>query len=146
MLNWKARYDRTRGRKCWFLADAQGHDVTDAHAAETAAPQPAPTFSSRLASLFNSFSFTGTSGNATPASDAPKSNSPDLTRKHQSNATDANKKDIGVRANLKNNKQAAKQVSIPPESQDLYEEFLRWQAIGKTLNHQEEESVTKPNR
>jgi hypothetical protein len=149
--HWQARYDRAKGRKCWFLADAEGHDLTDAHGAETAAPRPTQTFSSTIASLFNGFSFTGksfpevASANAAPAGDAPASSSRDSARRRQGNGAEANKTDNGVRVNLKSNSegQAAKrvsQVSFSPEDRDLFVEFLRWQEINKALDHRETES------
>ena len=36
--HWSSRYDRARGRKCWFLADASGREVTALPAQPSAAP------------------------------------------------------------------------------------------------------------
>lgn len=145
VLLWSVRYDRAKGRKCWFLVDAFGRDVTDAHVRETAAPTPtqtqAQTLSSKLASLFGNFNFTGASADVTPESGAPPGSPREPPRVRQGNTANASREDNGVRGGQRNNSeaQAAKRVSqvlSHPDERALYEEFLRWrryQEIIKTL-------------
>jgi hypothetical protein len=141
--HWDVRYDRATGRRCWFLVDAQGRDVTEAHAAETATPPQTQMqmLSSTFASLFNIFSFTEPSADATPAAPAATPAAPaDATPANSSHDSapkrppaNANKTDNAVRVSLKNNSegQAAKRVTVPPPERDLFEEFLRWREMNK---------------
>jgi hypothetical protein len=75
VLTWAVRYDR-KGRKCWFLVDSFGSDVTDAHLRSPAALAPTPTLSSTLASLFGNFNFSGTPANPAPEVSAPQISPP----------------------------------------------------------------------
>jgi hypothetical protein len=126
---WSSRYDRARGRKCWFLVDASGREVTTLPAQQSAAPTPDPvqTLSSQLAALF---------GNATeaPANVAPQGNVPQASpanapRKPQGNTANAIKTDNGVRADQKSVGEAIKRTTPAmtlAERNALFEDFLRW--------------------
>jgi hypothetical protein len=156
VLLWNVRYDRAKGRKCWFLLDAHGLDVTKAHVRSSATPTitstaPAPTsyvppetFSSKIASLFSDFNFMGTPANAAPESNArpisaPQVGPPTPPRKHEGDSADAKKMDTIVQAARKNigNGHEAKRVSqviVPREERALFEEFLRWREYEKIFN------------
>jgi hypothetical protein len=125
-FHWVVRYDGAKGRKCWFLLDANGRDVT-AHVRARA--EPTPTLSSTLASLFGNFNFMGASANVTPASNVSQI-SPPSPRK-QGDIAGANKIDNGVRVGQKDNgdgqvTKRVSQTSIHPEDRALFEEFLEW--------------------
>jgi hypothetical protein len=139
VLLWDARYDRAKGRTCWFLRDAYGRDVTEAHVRSSAAPTsaastPPSTLSSKLASWFGNFNFMRASGNAAPESDVAHVSPPDPSRKHQGNTANTKKTDSGVRIGQRSDGEAhaAKRVSQASIHQDdkderaLFEEFLRW--------------------
>jgi len=128
---WSSRYDRAKGRKCWFLVDAS----TNGH--ETAAQQSAastPWLSSQISSLIDTI--TGASANVTPQGGAPQPSSPSTgpasgPRKPQANAANASRTDGAVRADQKSigEGHSAKRVSsglTQPEREALFEEFLRW--------------------
>src|SRR5262249_23584935 len=53
---WSAHYDRAKGRKCWFLVDANGYDVTASQlqVRSSAASTPAPSLPEQIASLLGS--------------------------------------------------------------------------------------------
>jgi hypothetical protein len=134
--HWSARYDRARGRRCWFLLDADGRDVT-AHARARAAP--APTLSSTLASVLGNFNLMGASADVTPKSNAPKVSPPSPQRK-QGDTAGANKTDNRVRAAQRSSDDghAAKQASRESNQQDhdrLFEEFLEWNERQNVINN-----------
>jgi len=125
---WSAHYDRAQGRKCWFLVDANGHDVTPSQAQPNAAPASdlLPSLSSQIASLLSNL--TG----ASPQATAPQTSTASVPRKPQGNGTNASKTDSSVRADQKSvgEGHAAKRASpalTQPEREALFEEFLRWQ-------------------
>jgi hypothetical protein len=129
VLLWTFRYDQSKGRKCWFLSDAYGRDVTEEHVRRAKAPTQ--TIWSRLSSMFDNFNFGGTSANATSEA---RSSPADPVRKRQANAANVNKTDDGVRINVE--AQTAKQVSkvsLKPGEQGLYEEFLRWREAHEAI-------------
>src|SRR5579864_54755 len=97
VLLWDVRYDRAKGRTCWFLRDAYGRDVTEAHVRSTTAPAPLPTLSSRLASWFGDFNFMRASGIAAPESDAAHVSAPDPSSKRQGDSSNTKKTDSSVR-------------------------------------------------
>jgi hypothetical protein len=127
VLLWSFRYDRAKGRKCWFLSDTSGRDVTEEHVRGTGAA--APSIWSRLASVFDNFSFARASENTT--SEALPSSSAEPAHNRQANVINANRTDDSVRINKKNvgeggaTKQVSK-VSPQPADQGLYQDFLRW--------------------
>lgn len=118
VLRWSVRHDPVKGRKCWFLLDFRGRDVTKAHVrrsaapapgatpaptaapAPSAAPAPAPsvppaTLSSKIASLFGNFNFMGTSANAAAENEAPP------VSPHQISPPNSPRKPEGDSANVK---------------------------------------------
>jgi hypothetical protein len=129
--HWSSRYDRARGRKCWFLADASGREVTALPAQPSAAPtpEPTPTLSERLAALFGNS--TAAPANAAPQTPVPQISPANAPRKPTGNATNAIKTDNGVRADQKSAGEgpAAKRTTPPmtlAERNALFEDFLRW--------------------
>jgi hypothetical protein len=142
VLQWNVRYDRAKGRKCWFLLDAHGRDVTKSHVRSSPAPTltstetaptsyvPPATFSSKIASLFGDFNFMGRPANAPPIS-PPQVGPPASPRKHEGNSANAKKTDSVVHAVQTSigNRHEAKRVSqviVLRERRALFEEFLRW--------------------
>jgi hypothetical protein len=116
-LHWTVRYDRAKGRRCWFLLDAAGRDVTEAYVRPSAAPTP-------LADLPNP---------PRPPGDIPNANKKD------------NGVRISRRSNGEG--QAAKrasQVSIRPEDRALFQEFLQWRERQKTANTSRPQPSTQP--
>jgi hypothetical protein len=141
VLLWSFRYDHT-GRKCWFLGDTYGRDVTEQHMRGAGAATQ--TIWSRLSSVFDNFSVTRVPINAT--SDGLPGSSADPARKRQTNTANANGTDDNVRISQKNGgeggttKQVSK-VSPQPGEQALYDEFLRWreaQELIKTPDQRKE--------
>jgi hypothetical protein len=153
VLAWTVRNDRVSGRKCWFLLDDHGRDVTKTHVRSSAAPMPtsaAPTptsyvppttFSSKIASLFGNFNFMGTPANAAPESNAPPVSAPQIgppnsPQKHEGDSANAKKTDSTVQTAQKSvgkghEAKRVSQVIIPQEERVLYEEFLRWREYEK---------------
>jgi hypothetical protein len=127
---WSARYDRAKGRKCWFLVDANGREVTASRARPGAAPTPAPadSLSSQIASLLNSL--TGATEYAAPQGDAPQIGPAAAPRKPRGSGAGASKADNVARADQKSagEGRTAKRASAltEPEREALFEEFLRW--------------------
>jgi hypothetical protein len=139
VLLWDVRYDHAKGRTCWFLRDAHGRDVTEAHVRSSAAPTPTSSLWSKLASWFGNVDFIGASANAAPASNAPHINPPDPSRKYQADIANAKKTDSGVRVGERSNGEAqvAKRVSQALNRQDeraLFDEFLRWRERRKVID------------
>jgi hypothetical protein len=137
---WSARYDRAKGRKCWFLVDApaNGHEAAAPQAQEAAAATPS--LSSQITSLLDSLR--GTSGNATPQAGPAQINPASGPRKPPANAANAGKTDNVARADQKGvgEAQPAKRVSsglTQPQREALFEEFRRW--------HENQESVSTGN-
>jgi hypothetical protein len=129
VLLWSFRYDQTKGRKCWFLSDAYGRDVTEEHLRDALAATQ--TIWSRLSSMFDKLNLTRTAANVT--SDA-RSNPTDPIPKRQANAANVNKTDNSVRINAEAHgmKQVSK-VSLKPDEQGLYEEFLQWREAHEVI-------------
>ena len=126
---WSVRYDRAKGRKCWFLVDTptNGHEAAAPQEQQSAAS--APSLASRITSLLSSL--TGASENVTPQVNAPQINPASGPRKPQGNAAITSKSDNAARADQKGAGEghAAKRVSsglTQPQRDALFEEFLRW--------------------
>jgi hypothetical protein len=132
VLVWNVRYDRANRRKCWFLVDAYGRDVTAAHMRSGAAPAPDSTFSSKIASWFGNLHFMGTPANAGPESNGPQSTPPDPSRKHQGDS--ANTKKTKNTGGGRSSGEAPKQVSIRQEDLTLFQEFLQWRERERVIN------------
>jgi hypothetical protein len=162
VLFWSVRYDRAKGRKCWFLSDAYGRDVTEEHMRGAGAPTTTQTIWSKITSVFDTFSFRTASFTAAPTNtttDAPQNTSADLARKRQVNAVNANKADDSIRINPKNSGEAgatkqqdstkqdsAKQdskVSLQSTEQGLYEDFLRWREAQELIKTPEQREQRK---
>lgn len=138
--HWSVHYDRAKGRKCWFLADAKGRDVTASQTQASAAPTPTPTdsLSSQISSLLGSL--TGAAESAVqqayaPQGDAPQPGPARGPRKPRGNGAKA---DNGVQAEQKGvgEGRAVKHVSsslTEPKRAELFEEFLRWREIQRTM-------------
>jgi hypothetical protein len=142
--HWSARYDRARDRKCWFLFDANGRDVTASQGQPGSAPTPTPmdALSSQIVSFFGNL--TAAAGNVTPQGSARQGDAPLATAvraplKPRGNDANASKADNRARAEQKGAGEApgaAKHVSpslTEPERKALFEEFLRWQEIQHTI-------------
>jgi hypothetical protein len=133
--HWSARYDRAKGRKCWFLVDANGHDVTPSQAQPSSAATPTPlaSFSSQIASLFGSL--TAAAENAIPQVSAPQGDAPQTAGPHKprGNGANASRADNGARGEHNSAGEGRDAVKrVPPsltetEREALFEEFLRWQ-------------------
>jgi len=127
--HWSARYDRAQGRKCWFLLDANGRDVT----ALAATPAPADSLSSRIASWLDSLM-----PQASPQGDGAQTPSPRPSLKPRGNAANAGGPDNAARGEHKGageGRSAVKRVPpvlTEPEHEALFEAFLRWQEIQRT--------------
>jgi hypothetical protein len=137
--HWNSRYDRPKGRKCWFLVDAHGREVTAPLPQPSAAPTPDPvqTLSSQLAALFGNA--TAAPANVAPQATAPQSNLANAPRKPPGNTANANKTDNAVRADQRSASEgpAVKRTSSALTQQErnaLFEEFMRW--------HESQENVT----
>jgi hypothetical protein len=143
VLRWNVRYDRAKGRKCWFLLDAHGRDVTKAHVRSSAAPEPTSyvppeTFSSKIASLFGNFNFRGTPANAAPESNAPPVSPPNSPRKHEGDSAKEKKTDSTVQTAQRSvgkghEAKRVSQVTMQPEERALFEEFLQWREYEEIL-------------
>jgi hypothetical protein len=142
--HWSARYDRSKDRKCWFLVDANGRDVTPSQAQPGSAPTPTPmdALSSQIASFFGSL--TTAAGNVMPQVRAPQGDAPPTGPVRaplgpHGNGANASKADNRARADEKGAGEArgaARHVSpslTEPEREALFEEFLRWQEIQHTI-------------
>jgi hypothetical protein len=134
VLLWDVRYDPAKGRTCWFLRDAYGRDVTEAHVRTSDAPAPTSTLSSKLASWFGSFNFMRASAKAVPESNVARVSSPDPSRQRQGDTANGKKAGGDVRIGQGSNgvAHAVKRVSRASTHQDEralieeFEEFLRW--------------------
>jgi hypothetical protein len=142
-MRWSARYDRAKGRKCWFLVDApaNGHEAAAPQAQESAASTPS--LSSQITSWLGSL--TGATANVTPPASPAQTNPANGPRKPQANATNASKTDNTARADQKGigEGHAAKRVSsgmTQPEREALFEKFLRWHE-----SHENQESISTVN-
>lgn len=132
---WNFRYDRAKGRKCWFLEDAPAN-VRDASTPQVQASTDPPTLASQLSSLFGSL--TGSSASVAPQGNAPQSNAPQSSatiapRRTQGNSTNAARMESGVRADQKDIAEGhAGKRALPALTQAdriaLFEEFLQWQS------------------
>ncbi len=118
---WYVRYDRAKGRKCWFLGSAP----TSATPPQTQ-PSPEPTLSSKLSSLFGNLK--GASANAALPANTPQSDSASAPRKPQVNPANANKS--GGRTEQRNAGETRTGKRTPamsePERNALFEQFLLW--------------------
>jgi hypothetical protein len=137
---WYLRYDRTKGRKCWFLgiATASVRDATTPQGQTSAAT--APTLSSRLAELFSGLA--GSSANVAPQGNAAQSIPPSAPRKTQGNSRNAAKPDGSVRVDQRDIVEGRAGKRTPPaltqpERNALFEEFLRW--------HESQQNTNRPN-
>jgi hypothetical protein len=137
--HWSARYDRAKDRKCWFLVDANGRDVTASPAppSSAATPTPVESISSQIASLFGSLT-AAMAENAIPRS-APPGDAGQTAAPHKPRSNGANVSRADARAEHKSTgegRDAVKRVSpalTEPEREELFEEFLRWQEIQRTI-------------
>jgi hypothetical protein len=141
---WSARYDGAKGRKCWFLVDANGRDVTASQAQPGPAPAPAPaeSLSSQIASLFGSLAAAAENATAqvsAPQGDAPRTAPARAPHKPRGNGANASRADNGARGEHRGaveGRGTVKRVSpalTEPEREALFEEFLRWQEIQRTI-------------
>jgi hypothetical protein len=137
--HWSARYDRAKDRKCWFLVDANGRDVTASPAApSSAATATVESISSQIASLFGSLT-AAVAENAIPRSvpgDAGQTAAPHKPRGNGANASKADNAARGEHKSAGEGRDAVKRVSpalTEPEREALFEEFLRWQEIQRTI-------------
>jgi hypothetical protein len=134
---WHLRYDRAKGRKCWFLgiATTNVRDVTTSQGQASAAA--APTLSSRLAELFGGLA--RSSANVAPQGNAAQSNLTSAPRKTQGNPPNAAKPNNSVRTDQRDiveghAEKRATRVLTQPERDALFEEFLRWHESQQDLN------------
>jgi hypothetical protein len=142
VLLWDVRYDRAKGRTCWFLRDAHGRDVTEAYVRSRAAPTSTSSMWSKFASWFGNFNFMTASAIAAPASNALQINPSDPSRKYQADPANARKADGSVRVGQKSSGEApagkrVSQASIHQNDRDeraLFEEFLRWRERRKIID------------
>ena len=137
---WYLRYDRTKGRKCWFLgiATTNVRDATTPQGQTSAAT--APTLASRLAELFGGLA--GSSANVAPQDNAAPSNLMTSPRKTQGNSPNAAKPNNSVRTDQRDIveghvEKRAPPVLTQPERNALFEEFLRW--------HESQQNINRPN-
>jgi hypothetical protein len=134
---WYLRYDRAKGRKCWFLgiATTNVRDVTTPQGQTSAAA--APTLSSRLAELFGGLA--GSSTNVAPQANAAQSNLTSAPRKTSGNSPNSAKPDKSARADQRDivvghaGKRAPPALT-QPERNALFEEFLRWHESQQNIN------------
>jgi hypothetical protein len=149
VLLWDVRYDRVAGRTCWFLRDAHGRDVTEAHVRSRAAQTPtSSTLSSTLASWFENLNFLRASANSVPESKMASVSPPEPSPQRESDT--ANEKSNRVvrisqrssseqRSSAETN--AAKRASQPSSHQEAralfeeFEEYLRWREHQKMFGH-----------
>jgi len=127
---WNFRYDRAKGRKCWFLEDAPAN-VRDASTPQVQASTDPPTLASQLSSLFGSL--TGSSASVAPQGNAPQSNATNAPRRTQGNSTNAARTESGVRTDQRDIAEGhAGKRALPALTQAdriaLFEEFLQWQS------------------
>jgi hypothetical protein len=151
--HWSARYDRAKGRKCWFLLDADGRDIAASPAQPSSAPTPSPVdaLSSQIASLLGSL--TAAAENGMPQVSAPSGDAaqapPRPPHKPRGNGANASRADNGVRGEQKGAGEArgaVKRVSAPlteSEREELFEEFLRWQEIQQTIGASSQSSSSR---
>ena len=138
---WNFRYDRAKGRKCWFLEDAPAN-VRDASTPQVQASTDPPTLASQLSSLFGSL--TGSSASVAPQGNAPQSNAPQSSatiapRRTQGNSTNAARTESGVRTDQRDIAEGhAGKRALPALTQAdriaLFEEFLQWQESRQNIN------------
>jgi hypothetical protein len=151
--HWSARYDRTKGRKCWFLVDADGRDIETSQAQANSAPTPTPVdaLSSQIASLLGSLTAAAENGMpqvSAPPGDAPQA-PPRAPHKPRGNGANAGRADNAVRGEQKGSGEArgaVKRVSPPlteSEREELFEEFLRWQEIQQTIGASGQSSTSR---
>ncbi len=136
--NWVLRHNSVKGRECWMLVDAFGHEtgVWGGSVVMQSAPPsatPAPAVSSQHESWLDRFNVKGPSGNPAPERSAPQITRPGPRARHKPDGDIANANN-GARANQKGNgkENAVKQVSpaqIGPQEIAQFEEFLRWREI-----------------
>lgn len=128
-VHWSARYDRSTGRKCWFLFDAYGRDAT----ALLTQPvplllEPVQALSWQLTSLFGGS--TGAAPNPAPQGSAPQITPPTAPRKPPGNPANANRPDNRVRAGQRSVGEGAVKYASPAlteaERNALFDDFLRW--------------------
>jgi hypothetical protein len=137
---WYLRYDRAKGRKCWFLgiATTNARDVTTPQGQTSAAA--APTLASRLAELFGGLA--GSSANVAPQGNAGPNNLTTAPRKTQGNSPNTAKPNNSVRTDQRDIveghvEKRAPPVLTQPERNALFEEFLRW--------HESQQNINRPN-
>jgi hypothetical protein len=142
ILLWDVRYDRATGRTCWFLRDAYGRDVTDAHVRSSAAPTPTFTLSS-LTSWFANFNFMRALASAGPESNSSQTTPVEPPGKHQRDTANMKKMASGVRDSHRSDSEArsekrGSQASTHRDDQDderaQFEEFLRWRERRKVID------------
>jgi hypothetical protein len=137
--HWSARYDRAKDRKCWFLVDANGRDVTASPAPPSSTPTAVESISSQIASLFGSLT-AAVAENAIPRSvpsgDAGQTAAPHKPRGSGANASRADNASRGEHKSAGEGHDAVKRVSpalTESEREALFEEFLRWQEVQRTI-------------
>jgi len=133
---WNFRYDRAKGRKCWFLEDAPAN-VRDATTPQVQASTDPPSLSSRLSSLFGSL--TGSSASVAPQGNTPQSNATIAPRRTQGNSANAARTESGVRADQRDITEGHAGKRAPPALTQadriaLFEEFLQWQESQQKSN------------
>jgi len=141
---WNFRYDRAKGRKCWFLQDASTN-LRDVAALPQSQPNvaPTPTLASRLAELFGSL--TGPPAIAQPQGDTSHSNPTSAQRKTSGSSAHAAKTENGVRTTSQRDaveghtgkRASAAQAQTNPAQTDneaLFEEFMRWHEHQQKVN------------
>ena len=133
---WNFRYDRAKGRKCWFLEDAPAN-VRDATTPQVQASTDPPSLSSRLSSLFGSL--TGSSASVAPQGNTPQSNATIAPRRTQGNSANAARTESGVRADQRDVAEGrAGKRALPALTQAdriaLFEEFSQWQESQQKSN------------
>jgi hypothetical protein len=137
---WYLRYDRTKGRKCWFLgiATTNARDATTPQGQTSAAA--APTLSSRLAELFGGLA--GSSANLAPQGNAAPNNLTTAPRRTQGHSPNAARPNNSVRTDQRDIFEGHAEKRAPPmltrpERNALFEEFLRW--------HESQQNINRPN-
>jgi hypothetical protein len=136
--NWVLRHDSAKGRECWMLVDAFGHETSVWGGSVVMRPAqpsaaPAPALSPQNESWLDKFNVRGPSAHPTPERNAPQITNPGPRPRHRPEGDIANANN-GIRANQKGNGKgnAAKQASpaqIGPQEIAQFEEFLRWREI-----------------
>ena len=130
---WSARFDRAKGRKCWFLVDVTTNEAAPPQAQESTVSSLASQITSWLGSL---------TGASAAQVDAAQGNPASGPRKPQANVANAGRTDVADRTDQKGvgDGRAVKRVSsglTQPQREALFEEFLRW--------HQSQENVSEAN-